>query len=122
VVCYYDLHTLHYACSPFYCTVRIGSQTVESARVSLLTECGPCSPARSQGTGVAILHCSGVGPFQCRLGSLQCRLGSHMHRHPRGNSTLGLRARIAVPLVPRVPYPVLPRAPQNPQSGFALSP
>jgi hypothetical protein len=47
------LHTLHYARSPFYCNVRFGSQTVESARVSLLTECGPCSPARSPGTGVA---------------------------------------------------------------------
>ena len=28
------LHTLHYARSPFYCTVRIGSQTVESRATS----------------------------------------------------------------------------------------
>ncbi len=57
---------MHYACSTFYCTVRIGSRTVESARVSLVTECGaalarlhaPQAPA-----SLAILHCSGVGPF-----------------------------------------------------------
>ena len=55
------LHTLHYARSPFYCTVRIGSQTVESARVSLLTECGPCSPARSPGSGVGFFHLNADG-------------------------------------------------------------
>ena len=48
------LHTLHYARSPFYCTVRIGSRTVESARVSLLTECGPCSSARSPDAGATL--------------------------------------------------------------------
>jgi hypothetical protein len=44
------LHTLHYARSPFHSTIRIGMLTEESARVSLLTECGPGSFARSPGT------------------------------------------------------------------------
>ena len=86
------LHTLHYARSPFYCTVRIGSRTVESARVSLLTECGPCSPARSPGTGVArnpTLQRRRPFSFECRRSDVEYTLRvANPDGMPKGSCTL----------------------------------
>jgi hypothetical protein len=86
------LHTLHYARSPFYCTVRIGSRTVESARVSLLTECGPCSPACSPGAGVArnpTLQRRQPFSFECRRSGVEYTLRvANPDGIPKGSCTL----------------------------------
>ncbi len=86
------LHALHYAHSPFYCTVRIGSRTVESARVSrLLTECGPCSPARSPGTVARNPTLQRRRPFsfECRRSDVEYTLRvANPDGMPKGSCTL----------------------------------